>query len=212
MKAVPMKWNKWVPSSKMSISGARPRSNAMTFARFYHGTSGVLPRLAVGCQGHHRKGAFPFRKSRLEEIWRDRNQRTKWFTWSRATVIPRARQPTSCCTQVYSGDSSYFVNAVRELHWATYAVGFRWPELLPPGRALADGRLWRLYPHFLRAMDAVPALTAPGEDHIISSTSVIQQADYAGHLKSLSISTSNNADSAPSCFFTEPMTQTAQRK
>jgi hypothetical protein len=32
-------------------------------------------------------------------------------------------------------------------------------------------------------MDAVPALTAPGEDHIVSSTSVIQQADYESFLK-----------------------------
>ncbi len=37
--------------------------------------------------------------------------------------------------------------------------------------------------HYLRAMDAVPALTAPGQDHILSSTSVIQQADYEGSLK-----------------------------
>jgi hypothetical protein len=37
--------------------------------------------------------------------------------------------------------------------------------------------------HFLRAMDAVPLLTPPDEDHILASTSVIQQADYEGHLK-----------------------------
>jgi hypothetical protein len=32
-------------------------------------------------------------------------------------------------------------------------------------------------------MDAFPDLTPPGEDHIISSTSVIQEADYEGRLK-----------------------------
>jgi hypothetical protein len=32
-------------------------------------------------------------------------------------------------------------------------------------------------------MDAMPSLTSPDEDHIISCTSVIQQADYEGFLK-----------------------------
>lgn len=37
--------------------------------------------------------------------------------------------------------------------------------------------------NYRRVMDAVAALTAPGQDHILSSTSVIQQADYEGSLK-----------------------------
>ena len=36
--------------------------------------------------------------------------------------------------------------------------------------------------HYLRAMDTDPNLAPPGEDHILSSSSVIQEADYAGHL------------------------------
>jgi hypothetical protein len=37
--------------------------------------------------------------------------------------------------------------------------------------------------HFLRAMDAIPSLAPPDEDHILSSTSIIQEADYEGNLK-----------------------------
>jgi hypothetical protein len=36
--------------------------------------------------------------------------------------------------------------------------------------------------HYLRAMATFPTL-APVEDHILSTTSVIQQADYKGHFK-----------------------------
>jgi hypothetical protein len=55
--------------------------------------------------------------------------------------------------------------------------------------------------HFLRAMDAVPSLTAPGEDHIISSTSVIQQADYRGHLKKFIYLSFDGVDSASVVLF-----------
>ena len=49
--------------------------------------------------------------------------------------------------------------------------------------------------HFLRAMDAVPLLTPPGEDHIISSNSIIQEADYAGHLAKPTYLRFDNTDS-----------------
>jgi len=50
--------------------------------------------------------------------------------------------------------------------------------------------------HYLRAMDAFPELTAPNEDHIISSSSVIQQADYEGHLKKYIFLGFENMDSS----------------
>jgi len=44
-------------------------------------------------------------------------------------------------------------------------------------------------------MDAIPSLTPPGEDHIISSTSVIQQADYKGNFDKFIYLNFENVDS-----------------
>jgi hypothetical protein len=76
-----------------------------------------------------------------------------------------------------------YANAVRELNWATYSVDFDGRNRFPGDEPWLTDGYGDYVRHFLRAMDAIPSLTPPGEDHILSSTSVIQEADYAGHLK-----------------------------
>ena len=82
-----------------------------------------------------------------------------------------------------SGDSTLYENAVRELNWATYMVDFDGKNRFPQDEPWLTDGYGDYVRHYLRAMDAIPSLTAPGQDHIISSTSVVQQADYASHLK-----------------------------
>jgi hypothetical protein len=82
-----------------------------------------------------------------------------------------------------TGDSSMYENDVRELNWATYMVDFDGRNRYPGDEPWLTDGYGDYVRHYLRAMDAVPALTPPDEDHILSSTSVIQQADYEGHLK-----------------------------
>ena len=82
-----------------------------------------------------------------------------------------------------TGDSSLYDNAIRELNWATYMVDFDGKNRFPGDEHWLTDGYGDYIRHFLRAMDAIPLLTPPDENHIISSTSVIQQADYAGHLK-----------------------------
>jgi hypothetical protein len=76
-----------------------------------------------------------------------------------------------------------YENDVRELNWATYMVDFDGRNRYPGDEPWLTDGYGDYVRHYLRAMDAVPALTPPDEDHILSSTSVIQQADYEGHLK-----------------------------
>src|SRR5664280_2171616 len=88
-----------------------------------------------------------------------------------------------------SGDTTYKTNAIRTLNWATYTVA-------------SDGRnryirddIWLTdgygdyVRHYLRAMAADPELAPSGANHLVSSTSVIQQIDYQG--------TSNGSVSPP---------------
>jgi hypothetical protein len=81
-----------------------------------------------------------------------------------------------------TGDSSLYENAIRALNWATYTVGLDGRNRFPGDEPWLTDGYGDYVRHYLRAMDASPILTPPGEDHILSSTSVIQEADYAGHL------------------------------
>jgi len=81
-----------------------------------------------------------------------------------------------------TGDTSYYVNAVRELNWATYFVDFDGKNCFPTDEPWLTDGYGDYVRHYLRAMATFPSL-APLDDHILSTTSVIQQADYKGHFK-----------------------------
>jgi hypothetical protein len=79
-----------------------------------------------------------------------------------------------------TGDTSYYANAVHELNWATYTVDFDGKNCFPFDEPWLTDGYGDYVRHYLRAMATYPELS-PVEDHILSSTSVIQQADYKGH-------------------------------
>ena len=81
-----------------------------------------------------------------------------------------------------TGDTSYYINAVRELNWATYMVDADGKNCFPTDEPWLTDGYGDYIRHYLRAMAVYPVL-APVEDHILSTTSVIQQADYNGHFK-----------------------------
>ncbi len=195
MKYFAMKENKWGPFFEDVDWWSETQINAMTFARFIM---------------EHRE-YFPDWKKDVQKIiaWVHKNfANDKWEKYgvvvtNEQTVYPvpanshSSRQAADELLYVsLSGDSSMYENAVRELNWATYMVDFdgrnRFPEDEP---WLTDG-YGDYVRHYLRAMDAIPPLAPPNEDHIISSTSVIQQADYAGHLKKFIYLNFENTDSS----------------
>ncbi len=79
-----------------------------------------------------------------------------------------------------TGDTAYYTNALRELNWATYSVDFDGKNCFPFDEPWLTDGYGDYVRHYLRAMATYPEL-APVEDHILSSTSTIQQADYKGH-------------------------------
>ena len=76
-----------------------------------------------------------------------------------------------------------YENAVRELNWATYMVDFDGRNRYPGDEPWLTDGYGDYVRHFLRAMDAIPSLAPPDGNHILSSTSVVQEADYEGNLK-----------------------------
>lgn len=194
MKQYPMKENKWGPFFEDVDWWSETQINAMTFARFIM---------------EHRQ-YFPDWKNDVLKIinWIHKNfGNDKWKKYgvtvtNEQTVYQTpgnshsSRQATDELLFVkLSGDSSLYENAIRELNWATYMVDVDGKNRFPQDEPWLTDGYGDYVRHYLRAMDAFPELTAPDEDHIISSTSVVQQADYEGHLKKYIFLGFENVDS-----------------
>ncbi len=181
MKAVPMKENKWGPFFEDVDRWSETQINAMTFARFIM---------------EHRE-YFPDWKTDVLKIinWVHKNfANTHWKKYGVTVTNEQSvyLQPGESHSSrqaadeiLYTsltGDSSLYENAVRELCWATYMVDFDGKNRFPGDEPWLTDGYGDYIRHYLRAMDSDPNLAPPGEDHILSTSSVIQEADYAGHL------------------------------
>jgi hypothetical protein len=182
VKNFAMKENKWGPFFEDVNEWSETQINAMTFARFIM---------------EHRQ-YFPEWKNDVQKIisWVHKNfANNDWKKYGVTVTNEQTVYPTPANShssrqaadellyENLSGDTSMYQNAVRELSWATYMVNFNGCNRFPTDEPWLTDGYGDYIRHYLRAMDAFPILTPPDEDHIISSTSVIQQADYAGYLK-----------------------------
>ena len=182
MKTYPLKENKWGPFFEDVDWWSETQINAMTFARFIM---------------EHRQ-YFPEWQKDVQSILRWTQTSFGNLTWKQygvrvtneQTVYPMpanshtARQ--SADELLYgslSGDTTYDQNAVRALNWATYMVDVDGKNRFPGDEPWLTDGYGDYVRHFLRAMDAAPTLCPPDEDHVLSSTATIQQADYAIRLK-----------------------------
>ena len=181
MKRYPMKQNKWGPFFEDVDWWSETQINAMTFARFIM---------------EHRNYFSDWQKDVLSIIaWVHKTLgNDKWKQYgvrvtNEQTIYPfpgeshSARQAADeLLYGSLSGDTRFYENAVRELNWATYMVDTDGKNRFPGDEPWLTDGYGDYVRHFLRAMDAAPELCPPDEDHILSSTATIQQADYEGHL------------------------------
>ncbi len=211
MMKYPMKENKWGPFFEDVDWWSETQINAMTFARFIM---------------KHRE-YFPEWKTDVQKIiaWVHKNfANDKWAKYgvtvtNEQTVYQMpgnshsSRQAADELLFVsLTGDSSLYQNAVRELNWATYMVDFDGKNRYPGDEPWLTDGYGDYIRHFLRAMDEIPSLAPPGEDHILSSTSVIQQADYEGNLKKFYGLSFEDIDSSKVKLFYRTFDQTGSER
>jgi len=203
MKAVPMKENKWGPFFEDVDWWSETQINAMTFARFIM---------------EHREYFPEWRKDAMKIInWVHENfSNENWKKYGVVVTNEQSvyKQPGESHTSrqgadelLYvslTGDSSLYTNALRELIWATYTVDFDGKNRFPGDEPWLTDGYGDYIRHYLRAMDADPSLAPAGEDHILSSTSVIQEADYSGHLRKFYALPFENIDSNKVSLFYRP--------
>ncbi len=177
MKKYPLQNNRWGPFFEDIPGWSDTQINAISFAQFM--------------MNHPQY--FPQWKTQVKDIF-------KWVyatvgnkTWEKYGVIVvneqtayqtpgnshSSRQASAELQYVaLTGDSSYKENAIRTLNWATYMVDTDGKNRYPQDENWLTDGYGDYVRHYLRAFAAMPQLAPADEDHILSSTSVIQFAEY----------------------------------
>jgi hypothetical protein len=195
MKAYPMKLNKWGPFFEDVDWWSQTQINAMTFARFIMEHQEYFP----DWKGDVKKIIDWVHQNFANSKWKKygvivTNEQTVYQTPANSHSSRQAADELLYVS--LTGDSTLYENAFRELNWATYMVDFDGKNRFPQDEPWLTDGYGDYVRHYLRAMDAIPSLTAPGQDHIISSTSIVQQADYASHIKKYIYLNFENVDSS----------------
>jgi hypothetical protein len=77
-----------------------------------------------------------------------------------------------------TGDCAHKAEAIRQLNWATYMVDDDGKNRYPNDDIWLTDGYGDYLRHYLRAMAAAPELAPTGQDHLLRSSSVIQQIEY----------------------------------
>jgi hypothetical protein len=77
-----------------------------------------------------------------------------------------------------TGDTTYVRNAVRQLSWATYMVDHDGKNFYPTNAIWMTDGYGDYVRHYLRAMAAAPQLAPDSADHLLRSTSIVQNIRY----------------------------------
>jgi hypothetical protein len=178
MKKYPLQNNKWGPFFEDIPGWSDTQINAITFAQFMM----------------NHPEYFPEWKTQVRKIFDwvyEKVGNDKWKKYGVTVVNEQTayQQPGNSHSSrqasaelqymALTGDNFHYDNAVRQLNWATYMVDNDGKNRYPnDANWLTDG-YGDYVRHFLRAMAAMPELAPSDEQHIVSSSSFIQEVDYA---------------------------------
>jgi hypothetical protein len=184
MKKYPMNSNKWGPFFEDIPGWSDTQINAMTWARFIMNHPEMFPNwksdvLNIFKWVYKTLGNDQWKKYGVTVI----NEQTAY------QVPGNSHTSRQAADELYfaslTGDNERVNHAIRQLNWATYMVDFDGKNRYPQdGNWLTDG-YGDYIRHYLRAMAAYPLISPKDQNHILSSTSVIQQAGYAGSKNSI---------------------------
>lgn len=188
MKTYPMVSQKWGPFFEDIPGWSDTQINAVTWARFILDHRELFPDWRTNV-GHIFDWVY---RTLGNEGWKNYgviviNEQTVYQTPGNSHTARQAA--TELLFAALTADGSRRTNAIRQLNWATYMVDFDGKNRYPQDDIWLTDGYGDYVRHYLRAMAADPELAPSGANHLVSSTSVIQQIDYQG--------TSNGSVSPP---------------
>jgi len=179
MKEYPLKNNRWGPFFEDVPGWSDTQINAMTFARFIMEHREYFPAWKDNVRGifdwvYGRLGNRTWEKYGVVVI----NEQTAYEVQGNSHT---ARQGADELLYVsLTADSSRYKNALRQLIWSTYMVGQDGRSSYPNGEIWMTDGYGDYLRHYFRAMAVDPRLATPEDNHIVFSSSVMQQVDYHG--------------------------------
>ena len=177
MKRYPLKNNKWGPFFEDVPGWSDTQINAVTFAQFMMNHPQYFPDWKQEV-----KGIFKW----VYEILGDKewekygviviNEQTAYLTPGNSHSSRQGSAELQYAA--LTSDNSVVINAIRQLYWATYMVDNDGKNCYPRDEIWMTDGYGDYVRHYLRAMSFMPELAPADQNHLLSSSSVIQLIEY----------------------------------
>jgi hypothetical protein len=177
MKKYPMKNNKWGPFFEDIPGWSDTQINAMTWARFIMTHREHFPDWKKDVQSiidwvYKTLGNENWKKYGVTVI----NEQTAYLNPGNSHTSRQAAD--ELLFGQLTGDMSRKEHAIRQLNWATYMVDTDGKNRYPNDENWLTDGYGDYVRHYIRAMGVAPELTPPGENHIVYSSSIVQNVHH----------------------------------
>ncbi len=181
MKKYPLKTNKWGPFFEDVPGWSDTQINAVTFAQFMMNHPEYFPNWKTEVKGifdwvYKTLGNKEWEKYGVVVV----NEQTAYQTPGNSHSSRQASAELQYAT--LTGDNSYVTNAIRTLSWATYMVDNDGKNCYPRDENWLTDGYGDYVRHYLRSMAFKPELAPSDQNHLLSSTSVIQHMEYQSEI------------------------------
>lgn len=179
MKNYPLKTNKWGPFFEDIPGWSDTQINAVTFAQFMMNHPQYFPGWKEEVKGifnwvYEKLGNKEWEKYGVVVV----NEQTAYQTPGNSHSSRQASAELQYA--LLTGDKTAVEKAIRQLNWATYMVDNDGKNCYPRDEVWMTDGYGDYIRHYLRSMAYLPELAPTGQNHLLSSTSVIQLMEYAG--------------------------------
>jgi len=177
----PVQNNKWGPFFEDIPGWSDTQINAVTFARYMMLHPELFPEWKVQV-----RNILDWVYETLgNEQWKGYgvivvNEQTAYMTPGNSHTSRQAAAELLYAS--LTGDFKMYENAILQLSWATYMVDLEGKNCYPRDEVWLTDGYGDYVRHYLRAMAAEPQLAPSNSNHILNSTSIVFQADYAPDL------------------------------
>jgi hypothetical protein len=177
MKKYPLQTNKWGPFFEDVPGWSDTQINAVSFAQFMMNHPAYFPGWEQSVQKifqwvYEKLGNSKWQKFGVTVV----NEQTAYLVPGNSHS---ARQAAAAIQYAaLSGKTDGMDNAIRQLNWATYMVDDDGKNCYPQDEVWMTDGYGDYIRHYLKAMAFYPALAPADQDHLLASTSIIQQISY----------------------------------
>lgn len=180
MKKFPLQNNRWGPFFEDIPGWSDTQINAVTFASFMMNHPDLFPDWRKQVRSildwvYLKLGNDQWKKYGVKAV----NEQTAYQTPGNSHTSRQAAAELTYA--MLTGDTTQKHRAILQLNWATYCVNRDGKNCYPRDEVWMTDGYGDFVRHYLRAMAACPEL-APAEPHILSSSSIVMQADYPKNL------------------------------